>query len=167
MIKIMRKLLMFIYYDLLGRFYSFLIDDEENILLSKVSDYLNVDNYNEANVLLEKLKKKYPDSLLVHKNIISLYLMKGLYYDAIIECDKLLKVKPDDMQTREYLAYAYLYKGDYNTVIKESKELLSLHPESILGYWLQGNAYLRQQRYDDAVNGKVKYPVMVKKRFHL
>ena len=110
----------------------------------------NADKENMANILVDALEH-YPDSLLIHKKFLKLYLEKGAKGDAEDEYLKLISLEPNN--NLNYMELANLYREDrkFNEAINVLEEIYNDNLDNLEICKLLGDTYYDAGRFEDAL----------------
>lgn len=111
---------------------------------------INLEKFDLAEEYLEKYKNYNPNFWTAYKSLGNLYLAQG----KLNEADNMYELAmsmDSSADARDQIAWSYLSKGFYDQAEFLFKENLRLHPEDPNTASSLGDYYLRQNKFNDAI----------------
>jgi predicted Zn-dependent protease len=131
-------------------------EDSEYLMSQHIEILLKAGRDDEAELLLEQMRKSYPDSMNTPFLAANLAMRKTNYVEAVAYTDQIIAKDPKK-------SYAYLLKGmalfyqdtedHLQKAMETLKQLRNIEPsESVLGRDVLAEVYWRLGYYDDAIS---------------
>ena len=120
-------------------------------------DYIMLGKLSDAESQMEEALKQYPDNRTRILGLFaSVYFEKKMYDKSIALMEECIKLDPNYVDIRYTYASALKAKGMYGEAEKQCKIYINSYPDDYQGWWVLGNIFWYEKKYDDAIDAYKK-----------
>ena len=127
------------------------IDEPETLLIEKLIESRNFQNYKESIEEIDIYIKKYPKSVKLQHLKGMLLLDESNYTEAVKWFTKALKLDPDNSNTLTKLGIAQLYLGSLNDAQISLEKSTNFNPKNAETYFYLGEVFSQKGIFKEAI----------------
>ncbi len=115
------------------------------------NSYRELGKYSEAETFLLQVKKQFPSSSLVYRDLGELYILMNRKEEAKRMLDKAVRLDGDDWRNYTSMAHYYLFLGQSSEAEKYFQKSFSLHSRERVSYIILATFYYDSGKIDQAI----------------
>ena len=127
--------------------YDYPLDEKALFLLGRI--LLSTENYFQAIITFDWLRKEYGERVEVLVNLMHSYSRATLYTEAVSVANAILEIDPDNKQAAIMISTCNIQLGNYELSIEQADAVLEKHPEAVQARINKGFANLHLRNYGE------------------
>jgi len=127
---------------------ALLYDTSSATIYNKVAEqYIRMKNIESAKKMLLQTRKRFPNNIVTHEILASIFFSERNWKKAEIELQKMLELDPFDIDSYYSLITTYLHQGKDLKVAEQYKKLIEIGYGSPEMQIKMGDIYLKNKQY--------------------